>query len=153
MPCSSTQLWLQQWQLAPSESFLPLTSVLWGLHQIQRHPSILCCPSTPQISLASLCCLVGCIGGKYSNSFPSMLSSFSSRYSSVKFLKMWIISFLSSVTNLASISSSSLVYEVNEPSFELCNDPNSGISLPCLSYRGLDFKLASVMQPQSKGHP
>ena len=84
--------------------------------------------------------------GKYSNLFPSILSSSSSRSSRVKFLKLWIISFLSSVINLAFMSSSSLVYGVSKPSYELWNDPNSGISLPCLSYREPDFELALVMQ-------
>ena len=73
--------------------------------------------------------------GKYSNLFPSILSSSPSRFSRVKFLKLWIISSLSSVASLVSMSSSSLVYGVSEPSSELWNELNLGISLPCLSYQ------------------
>ena len=128
------------------------SSYLWAC-QSYKHLGALCCPSIHQTDLAFLCCLNGCIGGRYSDLFPSILSSSSSRLSNVKFLKLWIINFLSRVANLAFMSSSSLVNGVSEPRSELWNDPNSRISLPCLLYQGSDLELISVIQLQFEGRP
>ena len=91
--------------------------------------------------------------GRYSDSFPSMFSSLPSEFSSVRILRLWTISFWSRAANLTSMSSSSSVYKVSEPSFELWNNPNLGISLPCLSYQGLDLELISIIPLQSEKCP
>ena len=132
MPISSTWLWLQQWQATPNELLLPSTSVPWDLHpynlclqyqstylwDCQASRCFILSTHSPNKSCFPLL-LAKTYWGRYFNSFPSIFSSSPSRFYSVKFLKLWIINFLSRMANLAFMSSSSSMYGVSEPSSEL----------------------------------